>query len=313
MKMGVLAVDLGGSHATCALVEDRTVLCMERLFFSDATNLAPLLPDLANVLRHLIGLSPTRITGIGFGFCALVDIKKNRVAATNGKFMDAPGLDLSRWADENFDIPLQLENDARLALRGECFAGSAQGETDVAMFTLGTGIGGVVMMDGKLLQGKHNQAGVLGGHLPVRLNGRRCSCGAIGCAESEASGWALPLVCREWPGFQQSALASCEINFENLFACAAAGDMLAQQIREHCLQVWAVTAVGAIHAFDPDLLLYGGRVMKSAAVILPFIEDYIGRHAWTPWGKVRVRAALLGDDAALLGAASLFQKEFQNV
>ena len=71
--------------------------------------------------------------------------------------------------------------------------GAARGCDNVVMITLGTGIGGAAMIEGKLLRGKHAQAGCLGGHLPAKVGGRACTCGAIGCLEAEASGWALPL------------------------------------------------------------------------------------------------------------------------
>jgi glucokinase len=313
MKMRVLAIDLGGTHARCALVEGSKVLQVAELRFSDLRFLAPLLPQIESVLRGLMAGSTEPIAGIGLGFCGLVDARVNRVSSTNKKFIDAPGLDLPGWAREQFGLPLLLENDARLALLGECYTGAAQHETDVVMFTLGTGIGGVAMVEGRLLRGKHGQAGVLGGHVPVRFNGRTCTCGAIGCAESEASGWSLPLVCAEWPGFADSSLSQGEINFKNLFSCAASGDPVSSAIRDHCLQVWGAAAVGAVHAFDPELLVYGGGVMRSADAILPFIEGYVAQHAWTPWGKVRVRAAKLGDDAALLGAIPLLKKELQDV
>jgi glucokinase len=303
----ILAVDLGGRHAACALVEDQTILAHDEVSFADGLALRQILPKLEAVLKRLNADGAAE--GIGFGFCGLVDARNTRVSSTNGKFVDAVNADLEGWSRECFGLPLRLENDARLALLGECAAGAAQGETDVVMFTLGTGISGVVMMDGKPLQGKHGQAGVLCGHVPVKVNGRRCTCGAIGCAESEASGWALPLICAEWPGFATSALAQCEINFENLFAGAAAGDLVAQRILHHCLEVWGATAIAAVHAFDPDVLLYGGGVMKSAGVVLPFIQNYIDKYAWTPWGKPRVRAAQLGNDAALLGVVPLFQQE----
>lgn len=305
--MRILAIDLGGSHAACALVEDARLVAKEVVNFRDGSRLEPILPLLETSLRRL--LKKRSADGIALGFCGLVDAGNTRVSSTNGKFIDAVEVDLGAWAREKFDLPLRLENDVRLALLGECAAGAAQGETDVVMFTLGTGIGGVAMMNGRPLQGKHGQAGVLGGHVPVRVNGRRCTCGAIGCAESEASGWALPLVCAEWPGFAESPLSSQEINFENLFACAAQGDSLAKEVQKHCLSVWGAAAVAAIHAFDPDLLVYGGGVMKSGELVLRFIRDYVQQYAWTPWGKVQVRAAQLGDDAALLGAIPLFQQE----
>jgi glucokinase len=303
----VLAIDLGGSHAACALVENTTLITKEVVNFREGSKLEPILPLLEESLRRLCDCGTAE--GIGIGFCGLVDARNRRIASTNEKFTDAVGVNLEAWARERFGLPLRLENDARLALLGECAAGAAQGETDVVMFTLGTGIGGVAMMDGKPLQGKHGQAGVLGGHVPVRINGRRCTCGAIGCAESEASGWALPLVCAEWPGFAQSLLSRGNINFENLFAAAVADDPVAKEIQHHCLSVWGAAAIAAIHAFDPDVLVYGGGVMKSGEVILSFIRDYVHKYAWTPWGKVQVRAAQLGNDAALLGVIPLFQQE----
>ena len=303
----ILAVDLGGSHAACALVEDKAIIARDGITFGDGVTLEAILPEIAEVLRRLNNQHMAQ--GVGFGFCGLVDARNSRVSSTNGKFVDAVDLDLRAWGQNQIGLPLRLENDARLALLGECAAGAAQGETDVVMFTLGTGIGGVAMMDGRPLQGKHGQAGVLGGHVPVNFNGRKCTCGAIGCAESEASGWSLPLVCAEWPGFEASALQALEINFENLFACAAAGDRVAVEVQQHCLQVWGATAISAVHAFDPDVLLYGGGVMKSANVVIPFIQDYVNRYAWTPWGKPTVRAAQLGNDAALLGVVPLFQQE----
>ncbi|MFP5231741.1 MAG: ROK family protein [Acidobacteriota bacterium] len=305
--MKILAVDLGGTHATCALVEGRRILARQTLALPGSPSLAATLEAIASSLEELHAGSPAQ--GIGFGFCGLVDSRRTRIASTNGKYTDAVDLDLAGWARERFGLPLRLENDARLALLGESFAGAAQGETDVVMFTLGTGIGGVAMIGGRLLRGKHDQAGVLGGHIPVNFAGRRCTCGAVGCAESEASGWSLPLVTRAWPGFASSALAARNIDFQNLFACATAGDAVSREIVDHCLRVWGAAAVAAVHSFDPELLVYGGGVMQRADLILPFLQDYLNAHAWTPWGKVRVRAAQLGNDAALLGAVPLFDQE----
>lgn len=308
--MSFVAIDLGGTHADCAVVQDGAVRAKASVPVRECSLLEPLLEEAASALR---GLDVSAAQGIGFGFPGLVDAPRCRVTSTSGKFVDAPNLDLAAWAKAEFGLPLRLENDARLALLGECYAGAAQQNTDVVMFTLGTGIGGVAMIGGRLLRGKHGQAGVLAGHVPVNFQGRRCSCGALGCAESEASGWALPLVCEGWPDFGSSALATQQLNFESLFAVAEAGDRVAVAIRDRCMSVWGAAAVAAIHAFDPEVLVYGGGVMKSAATIVPFIQDYIDHYAWTPWGKVRVRSAQLGNDAALLGVVPLFEQEFSVV
>lgn len=315
MKPYVLGIDLGGTHATCGLVSGETLVGMETMEFSDHRALAPLLPQITNTVQdflHRHGVKSSDIAGIGLGFCGIVHSRQNKILSTNGKYEDAPSLDLIGWSQQYFGLPLHMENDARMALLGESFAGAARGETDVMMFTLGTGIGGVAMMNGHLLSGKHGQAGLLGGHVPVRINGRPCTCGGRGCAETEAGGWALPLVCQEWPGFADSALAKQEINFKSLFHQAAAGDKVALEIREHCLEVWAMAAVAAIHSFDPDLLLYGGGVMRSGDIILPYIREYVQRYSWTPWGKVRVEAAALGNQAALFGAVPLVRNAESN-
>jgi glucokinase len=116
-------------------------------------------------------------------------------------------------------------------------------------------------------------------------------------------------VASAWPGFATSAFAARKIDFENLFSCAAEGDAVAREIVDHCLRVWGAAAVAAIHAFDPEVLVYGGGVMQSADAILPFLQEYVQKNSWTPWGTVRVRAAQLGNDAALLGVVPLFEQE----
>ncbi|MGD0914065.1 MAG: ROK family protein [Terracidiphilus sp.] len=309
--MKILAVDLGGTHAACALVDGTRIVARETVILPESASLRDALDAIESPLSRLHAAH--RADAIGFAFCGLVDSRNTRIASTNGKYTDAPSLDISAWSRDVFGLPLRLENDARLALLGECHAGAAQGETDVVMFTLGTGIGGAAMIDGQLLRGRHQQAGVLLGHVPVMLDGHRCTCGGLGCAEAEASGWALPLVAGAWPGFKTSAFAAGKIDFENLFSCAAAGDAVAGEIVNHCLQVWGATAVAAIHAFDPQLIVYGGGVMKSADAILPFLQDYVRKNAWTPWGTVGVRVAQLGNDAALLGVVPLFEQELSSV
>jgi glucokinase len=309
--MKVLAVDLGGTHATCALVEDRACLDSIVLDYHAACGLQPLLPEIAIALRTICSRASVAtgdLAGIAISFCALVDSSTGRVLSTIGKFLDAPTLDLPRWAQAEFGLPLRLENDARMAFLGEHYAGAARGIDDVVMVTLGTGIGGAAMIGGQLLRGRHFQAGCLGGHLSARIGGRKCSCGAVGCAESEASGWALPIIVKDWPGLSGSALNKGEINFERLFGEAYAGDSVALAVRDHCLRVWSANAVALIHAYDPELLVYGGGVMKSASSILPFIQDYVARYACTPWGQVQVKCAQLGNNAGVVGAVPLFME-----
>ena len=311
--MKALAIDFGGTHATCGLVEDRVLLAHETIDTDCAKSLHAVLPRIRDACRGLMqgrGLSPGDIAGIAIGFAALVDSRVNRVLSTDGKYEDVKDIDLAKWIHENVGLPARIENDARMALLGESYAGAARGLTDVVMMTLGTGIGGVAMIEGKLLHGKHAQAGCLGGHIPAVFNGRPCACGAVGCAEAEASGWSLPLIVRDWPGATDSVLSRySNVGFKELFEEAASGDKVAVAIRDRCLNVWAATAVGLVHAYDPEMIVIGGGVMKSADVIIPYLESYVHKYAWTPWGKVQVCAAELGNNAVLMGAVPLLSQD----
>jgi len=308
--MKVLAVDVGGSHISCAALENRTILESFTLDTDSKGSLGELLPALAGSFRKLAREHGLDFAGIAFGFCGLVDGRAGRIVSTNHKYADATSLDLGAWARDELGLPLILENDARLALLGERHAGAAQASNDVVMMTLGTGIGTAAVMEGRLVRGKHFQAGCLGGHFTAVVGGRTCSCGARGCFEAEASTYSLHAICRDWPGFAASALAlESEIDFEKLFCWAESGDRVALEVRDRCLGIWAACALSLVHAYDPELLIVGGGVMSSSYPILDAIKSYVDSYAWTPWGKVAFRAAALGSDAALFGAVPLFQEQ----
>jgi glucokinase len=166
------------------------------------------------------------------------------------------------------------------------------------------------MIEGKLLRGKHAQAGCLGGHLPVLFNGRPCTCGGIGCAEAEASGWSLPGIVRDVPGFSESSLSTVpQIGFKDLFEEAGREDKVALAVRDRCLNIWAVDAAALIHAYDPEVIIIGGGVMESAKIIVPYIESYVHKYTWTPWGKVQIRPAQLANNAALIGSVPLIAEQ----
>ncbi len=305
--MKAVSIDLGGSHATLAIVEDKRIHISREMAADSALGLRPLLPIFKTIIFEMLselGVRTQDCIGLAMSFCAMTN--RERVVSTNGKFEDAPGIDLVEWCQTEFGLKFALENDARMALVGEWYAGAAQDADDVVMMTLGTGIGGAAMGNGKLFRTKQVQGGCLGGHIPVLFTGRPCTCGAVGCMEAEASGWALPLIAKEWPGFAESKLAKVgKVNFRAVFELADAGDHVARELRDRCLHVWACGTTGLIHAYGPERVIIGGGVMRSAGVIIPYIQQYVDKHAWTPSGKVQVMAASLGNDAALLGAIPL--------
>jgi glucokinase len=308
--MNYLAADIGGSHAECAVVDANGVRRRRRVAMGPGCSFGQVLPLVADSFARMLEESPNGdgVAGVALAFCGLVDPVHRRVLSTSGKYHDAPAVDLGEWARSRFGLGLRIENDARMALLGERCAGAARGFDDIVMLTIGTGVGGAAMMNARLVRGRHNQAGCLGGHFLARVGGRRCSCGGAGCVEAEASTWALPEICREQPGFASSALAGePALDFHALFRCVEANDACALRVLDHCAEVWAAGVVSLIHAYDPEVVVVGGGVMRAAPLLLPRISDYVKRNAWTPWGKVEIRAAALGDDASLLGAEALWE------
>lgn len=309
--MLALVLDIGGSHASCAIACDKRLVAQQTISV-DKPNFLHMLPALEKLVREVVRFSGVPIgqcSGFVIGFPGIVDSNSGRVIATNAKFNDAIEFDLSRWTKQQFGLRCALENDCRLALLGEHFAGAAVGAQDVVLICLGTGIGAAAMINGRPLRGKYNQAGCLGGHLPVAFGGRACTCGNVGCAEAEASTWALPQVCSEWPGFSDSGLASAqEIDFACLFAFADRGDLVAKEVLTRCNKIWSALAVALIHAYSPEVLLFGGGVLAREGDILPSIREHVDRHAWYPRGTVQIKAASLRTSAALHGAVPLLRE-----
>lgn len=308
-----IAIDLGGSHAACAIVRGNAIVASRSLQADRASGFARMLPALKRAVFELLQVAEIKrvdCAGVVLGFCGIVSPRDKRVLATNEKYDDATGLDMSTWFDDAFGLPLLLENDARLALLGEHRFGAARGTRDAVMITLGTGVGGAALLDGRLLQSQHGLAGAIGGHLPVVLNGRRCSCGNRGCGDAEASTASLPGIYREFAGEAAGSLTGRTFGFAELFDAIEEGDKPALATLEHCLQVWSALTVALIHAYDPEVVVYGGSVLKRADEILPRIQEYVDAHAWTSGRKVPLRCAVLGSDAALLGAIPLMEYSF---
>ncbi|MEP7317329.1 MAG: ROK family protein [Panacibacter sp.] len=207
---------------------------------------------------------------------------------------------------ECWQTTLQLENDARAALIGEWQYGKGKGYNDLVLMTIGTGVGSSAVIEGKVLRGKHFQAGCLGGHFTINLNGEKCNCGNYGCVEIEASTWNIERIAKANEMYEASLLAKeSRIDFESIFRCAKVDDELSVMLRDQCVNVWSACAVNLIHAYDPEVLVIGGGVMASADFIVPYIQQKVSENAWTPWGNVQIAAAENINTAALLGSAYL--------
>ena len=314
-----VCIDMGGTRVKLGVVspESGRTLAGASIPAAAQGGLSATLPGVSSKLRELIaslGLALGECVGVGIALPSLVDTKAQKVRSTNDKYPDAVTLDLSRWSQQEFDLPCVIENDANAALAGEWLFGAGRGVRSVVLMTLGTGIGTSAAIDGQPLRGQHGQAGCLGGHFIVNPSGKRCTCGAIGCLETEASTWALPGIVHSEPDYDTSALRlETVIDFAALFRLAAAGDAVAQRVRDRCLAWWGAGVVSLIHAYDPERVVMAGGVMASAEAILPAIRASVQQNAWVGWGSVEVVAGQLGDGAALAGLAWLTQRHLQQV
>jgi glucokinase len=300
----ILACDCGGTRIKLGVVCGGRVLAQSVIPAHSDKGLAPRLSALADALRKVAadaGLKASDCAGISVSFPSLVDNATGRILAEYGKYRDAMNVNLRDWAKAEFGLPLAIENDARMAMIGEWRYGAGRGCDNLVMMTLGTGLGTSALIQGRVLRGVHGQAGCLSGHLTVRYGGRLCNCGNAGCAEAEASTAFLDELAHHRPDYKGSALSREPVlDFASVFRCAAAGDACATAIRDHSLLVWSSLAVNLIHAYDPELVIVGGGIMASAETILTAMREHVGRYAHTPWGKVRIVASELGDQAALV-------------
>ena len=310
-----IGIDLGGTLVKIGVLFSGKLLEQKEVVAQSASSLKLQLPEIESVINQMLlsnSITKQEVLGIGFSFAGLVDSIQSRILSTNQKYSDGPDTDLVFWAKEKWGWPLFAMNDARMALLGEWQYGAGQNCADLIMVTLGTGIGSAVLIGGELLVGKHFQAGNLGGHFVINHKGTACSCGNIGCVETEASTWRLPSLLKEHPYFEKSALKNEEIlDFKVLFHFAKENDSVAKEVLEHCLSAWAAGIISMIHAFDPEKIILSGGIMKSSSVILPALQEKVNQLAWTPWGNVELIESNFHDSAALYGADYLVRSSLK--
>ena len=306
--MNNLCIDIGGTKIKGGIFSGTDLIASRTLSSDRAGNFSSTLSSVELLSGKLAAeASVKKIHNIGISIPGIVDVKKNRIISINKKHAGAEKFNFNRWATKNFKARLTMENDARAALTGEWQSGAGKGYNNIVMITLGTGVGGAAMIGGELLYGKHYQAGCLGGHFTVNYNGDVCTCGNIGCVEAEASSWKLKQLAKRYPDLQP-AQGDSQFDFHLLFRFYKEGNATAKDIIEHCLKVWSAGIISMIHAYDPELVIVGGGIMKSRSIIIPYIREWAEKFAWTPSEKVKIVAARSSDVAALYGLNYLIGK-----
>lgn len=304
-------IDLGGTIIKVGLVRDGKTIHASSMPANAHEGLAKQLPHVEAAIRQSCeksGVELSDCAGVGIAFPGIVDPRANRIISSpKDKYDDGATIDLNEWSQRTLGIVARVENDAHAALLGEWQFGAGRGVANFVMVTLGTGIGTSVLIDGRPLRGKHHQAGVLGGHLIVEPNGRKCICGARGCLETQCGSWAIPEIARAEADFATSELSKQPaIDYATIFRLAASGDPLAVRLRDRALNWWSALLVTLIHSFDPERIVIGGGIMRSADLIIPHVQRFIDANAWTPCARVLAMPASLGDDAGGLGLHALF-------
>lgn len=305
MEQFAIGIDLGGTRVKIGLILGGKLIAKTIIPARPVEGLAASLPFIEkeiNVMLFAHNVPPSLFGGIGLGFPGLVDPKQKRILSTNKKYDDALEVELGKWVAEKWGVPFFMDNDARMAAIGEWKYGAGRGTDNLVVITIGTGIGTSAIIEGKLLRGKHFQAGCLGGHLSVDYKGALCTCGNIGCMEAHAATWSIKQRVAESAGYAQSKMASADvIDFETLFREAKNDDVLANQIKNDCLDIWAAGIVNLIHAYDPEVVVIGGGVLNNKDEVMPYLIDKVKKHAWCPWGVVDIRPTELLSDAGIFG------------
>lgn len=311
----ILGVDIGGTLIKVGLVDHGRVHSRTQIDAESQKGLAPALPRIAAAFRQLLDEGSYTLDAckaVVLSFPSLVDHHTGKVLFGYGKFMDAMELNLPAWARSEWNLPLLIENDARVALLGERHAGAGRGYDNLVMVTLGTGLGVAVCMEGHLLRGVHGQAAILGGHLSIDPQGHPCHCGSRGCPEAEASTSVLEQRARAHPHFAKSMLAQAQTLAQNLdyatvFRLARLGDSVSIDLRSRAIEVWSTMLINLIHAYDPERIIVGGGIAAGWDDFMPEVIDRVYQWNHTPWGRVEMVPAELGNDAALVGCEQVYE------
>lgn len=301
----LFAADFGGTTVKLGLVDDG-VVCAGSTLDSPATaaftEWLPVLKDHAEVLCRSAGAELTSLAGMVWALPLIIDPGQRHATRSFGKFEDTTRQDFLERVEELFGISLRLENDARAATIGEWKAGAGTGKNDLAMVTLGTGIGTGVIFNGAPLRGRSGMAGNLGGLSVTHLGSRTIGPVAPGCMEGRVATWALPQRVSDMAEFGDSSLSQeSRPDYRAVFSHAALGDAVAERLRDEALEAWGALALNLVQAYDPECVIFGGGIMESADVILPAIEQFVTQHAVQAGGPVEIVSAQLGDQAALIG------------
>jgi glucokinase len=301
----IFAADLGGTHLRAATVDEKG-----RIQFRFKQN-TPQVKD-ANAIVDAI-VAAVHETGVD-GISAVSLVVPGTVNVEEGAVVKAPnlpcldGFQLAAALTEQLGLPAILENDANAAAVGEMWQGAAVGCNTIICVTLGTGVGGGIILDGKLWRGVDGAAAEIGHMCVDPFGGVACTCGSRGCLEVFASATAIVRMTREAsPRYPDSVLQGKEDHTaETIFAAGQQGDELALEIFRRMGVYLGIGLANLINILNPEMIVIGGGVVNGWDLFEKHMHQQVEERAFPLLAaRVKIVRAKCGDDAGLLGAARL--------
>ena len=316
MSRKVLGMDLGGTKLLGGVIDeqlevhDRVHRIVEGL--SEQALVETIVESATELLEQ-----HRDVEAIGFGIPCLIDQRKGHaVMCVNLPLSDIPFRDVM---SERLGLPVYIDNDANVATLVEARFGAARGANDVVGLTIGTGIGGGLVLDGKLYRG-HSGGGAELGHMVIDENGPRCqgNCPNHGCLESVASGIAIGREGRvaaeedSDSDLARAAAAGEEITGELVTQLALAGDEVSRMVLGHIGRMLGVGFANFVNMFNPEVIVVGGGAMAAGDLLLdPAREEMRARGLRPNREQVRIVPARFGPEAGMLGAGVLALDELE--
>jgi glucokinase len=307
-------VDFGGTSAKVGIVDEKGKLYgTERLEISSGQNYDDIFGMVAHCIRRRSRQMKVNVTAIGIGSPGFIDRADGRVLQGSENLPAFKNRSLISYLHEDFMLPVFADNDANCAAAGELMFGVGAGYDSFAMITLGAGVGGALVLQGRVFRGTRGLAGEIG-HICLDDQGPFCSCGSRGCFEQYACASAIEQSYAEKTGkrgARPAGSASSEtaaaqpITAEEVFRRARNGDAAAKEVVRET--AWHIARVfgNLVNIFNTQACIIGGGISAAGEELLQPVQDYIPDFAWPlPLSEVTIHTAALQNEAGVLGAAA---------
>lgn len=305
-----IGIDLGGTNIAVGVVDDRHRIVAEASLPAGAHRPAEqVVADMCRAVELALdkaGLTPADCASIGVGAPGTCDPERGVVVrAYNLNWFDVP---VCAMLTAHFGLPARLSNDANCAALAETVAAAAVGCRNMMLITLGTGVGGGIIVDGRIVSGLGG-AGGEPGHSLLVLDGEPCTCGRRGCWEVYASATALIRQGREAAAAHPTSLLNRypELTGRDVFDAADAGDEAAQAVLERYYVYVAAGITDLVNILSPEMVLIGGGISRQGERLLRPIRRYVAANCFGGESRPQpiIQAAQLGNEAGIIGAAAL--------